>query len=300
MVRWLVTCATEVGSEAILSLLQNWKRLFNPTEATGLVATTIMSNPTVVKLNLDYGKQEELTASARSLALQCAHDDPSNCALNALTLCESDAGSFEAAYQIVLDAAAHAMTFSQLFTVARYMEHKGYPKRAFKLALMAMQIVQVTANQDNHPAINDIHWACALSHSLGKSELTAFIPTVVKNIACATVLSDILRRCSMTMGLPELTRQQPQGVDNSLSYDRPPLKHLLESTIAAYVTTTHSKLSSISPRHYTEFVDFLTKAKETFMLSGDGPVQFSQLIDNMKMAYKGKKKLVCLIKEKFG
>ena len=36
------------------------------------------------------------------------------------------------------------------------------------------------------------------------------------------------------------------------------------------------------------------------MLSGDGPVQFSQLIDNMKMAYKGKKKLVCLIKEKFG
>ena len=53
-------------------------------------------------------------------------------------------------------------------------------------------------------------------------------------------------------------------------------------------------------RHYTEFVDFLTKAKETFMLSGDGPVQFSQLIDNMKMAYKGKKKLVCLIKEKFG
>ena len=74
MVRWLVTCATEVGSEAILSLLQNWKRLFNPTEATGLVATTIMSNPTVVKLNLDYGKQEELTASARSLALQCAHD----------------------------------------------------------------------------------------------------------------------------------------------------------------------------------------------------------------------------------
>ena len=67
--------------------------------------------------------------------------------MNALTLCESDAGSFEAAYQIVLDAAAHAMTFSQLFTVARYMEHKGYPKRAFKLALMAMQIVQVTANQ---------------------------------------------------------------------------------------------------------------------------------------------------------
>ena len=146
--------------------------------------------------------------------------------------------------------------------------------------------------QDNHPAINDIHWACSLSHSLGKAELTAFVPLVVKNIACATVLSDILRRCSMTMGLPEARTE--------LSYDRPPLKHLLDATIAAYVTTTHSKLSSISPRHYTEFIDFLAKAKDTFLLSSEGPVQFSQLIENMKMAYKGKKKLVCLVKEKFG
>ena len=57
---------------------------------------------------------------------------------------------------------------------------------------------------------------------------------------------------------------------------------------------------SISPRHYTEFIDFLTKAKETFMLSKDGPMQFAQLVENMKMAYKGKKKLVGLLKERFG
>ena len=74
MVRWLVTCATEVGVEAVLSLLQGWKKLFNPTEATSLVATTLMSHPTVVRLNLDYARQEELAASARTLALQCAHD----------------------------------------------------------------------------------------------------------------------------------------------------------------------------------------------------------------------------------
>ena len=73
--------------------------------------------------------------------------DPSNCALNALTLCESDPVSFEAAYQIVLEAAARVMTYSQLFTVARYMEHKGYPQRAFKLALQAMETVQLAANQ---------------------------------------------------------------------------------------------------------------------------------------------------------
>jgi len=83
-----------------------------------------------------------------------------------------------------------------------------------------------------------------------------------------------------------------------LSYDRPPLKQLLEAANSAYVTITHSKLSSILPRHYTEFINFLAKAKGTFLLSSEGPVQFSQLIENMKMAYK--KKLVFLVKEKFG
>ena len=36
------------------------------------------------------------------------------------------------------------------------------------------------------------------------------------------------------------------------------------------------------------------------MLSKDGPMQFAQLVENMKMAYKGKKKLVGLLKERFG
>ena len=35
MVRWLVTCATEVGVEALVSVMQNWYQLFTPTEATG-------------------------------------------------------------------------------------------------------------------------------------------------------------------------------------------------------------------------------------------------------------------------
>ncbi len=52
--------------------------------------------------------------------------------------------------------------------------------------------------QDTHPAINDIHWACALSHSLGKSELSTMIPLLVKNVQCATVLSDVLRRCAVS------------------------------------------------------------------------------------------------------
>lgn len=89
------------------------------------------------------------------------------------------------------------MTSSQLFTIARYMEHRGYPMRAYKLAILAMKNVHLAYNQDSHPAINDIHWACALSHSLGKAELAIMIPLVIKNVQCATVLSDILRRCSV-------------------------------------------------------------------------------------------------------
>lgn len=126
------------------------------------------------------------------------------------------------------------------------------------------------------------------------------VPLVVKNVQCATVLSDILRRCSITppgMHSDSKLMTSPSG---GLSCELSPLRQLLEAAMAAYVTTTHSRLSSISPRHYTEFIDFLLKARDTFMLAHDGALQFGQLVENMKLAYKGKKKLVCLIKERFG
>ncbi|CAH1111351.1 unnamed protein product [Psylliodes chrysocephalus] len=316
MVRWLVTCATEVGVDALISIMQNWYQFFTATEATGPVATTIMSHSTIMRLNLNFGQQEELSSCARTLALQCATKDPPNCALNALTLCENEALAFETAYQIVVDAASHIMTSSQLFTIARYMEHRGYPTRAYKLAMLAMKNVHLAYNQDTHPAINDIHWACALSHSLGKTELSNMIPLLVKNVQCATVLSDILRRCSMTA--PGISCPHPTPLDGGkhphphrgrgcagggikpLSYDRPPLRQLLEAAVAAYINTTHSRLTHISPRHYGDFIDFLTKARDTFVLAHDGHAQFTQLIENMKVAYKGKKKLMFLVKERFG
>jgi hypothetical protein len=332
MVRWLVTCATEVGLEALLSIMAMWSQLFTATEATGPVATSLMSHSTVMRLGLDYRKQEELSNCARTLALQCAHEDPPNCALNALTLCETDPIAFETAYQIVTDAAANGMTSSQLFTIARYMEHRGYPHRAHKLAVLAMKNVSLTYNQDTHPAITDIHWACALSHSLGRTELGSLLPLVVQNVKCATVLSDILRRCSMTApgmvsgsggsatssggphngggGPHEMAKSRSSSkqaaaavmptATRPLSYDRSPLRQLLEAALAAFVTTTHSRLTSISPRHYAEFIDFLTKARETFLLASDGHMQFGHLVENIKSAYKGKKKLITLVKERFG
>ncbi|KAK9497995.1 hypothetical protein O3M35_003886 [Rhynocoris fuscipes] len=321
MVRWLVTCATEVGIEALVSIMQNWYQLFTPTEATGPVATTIMSHCTLMRINLTFAQQDELSTCARTLALQCATKDPSNCALNALTLCENDAVSFETAYQIVIDAASHIMTSSQLFTIARYMEHRGYPARAYKLAMLAMKNVHLAYNQDSHPAINDIHWACALSHSLGKAELSNMIPLLVKNVQCATVLSDILRRCSITPpGIPcsasthhsshhhhhhhnshhNNHRTGARSSSRPLPYDRPPLRQLLDAAVTAYVNTTHSRLTHISPRHYGDFIEFLGKARDTFVLAHDGHAQFAQLVENMKLAYKGKKKLMFLVKERFG
>ncbi len=131
--------------------------------------------------------------------------DPANCALNALTLCENDAIAFETAYQIVVDASvSSAMASSQLFTVARYMEHRGYPGRAYRLALLAMRAVSLSHNHEAHPAVNDIHWACVLAHSMGKSELSAMVPLVVKNVHCAVVLSDILRRCCSVSAIANL------------------------------------------------------------------------------------------------
>lgn len=72
MVRWLVTCATEVGVDALISIMQNWYQFFTATEATGPVATTVMSHSTIMRLNLNFTQQEELSGCARTLALQCA------------------------------------------------------------------------------------------------------------------------------------------------------------------------------------------------------------------------------------
>ncbi|XP_033020494.1 zinc finger SWIM domain-containing protein 6 isoform X2 [Lacerta agilis] len=299
MVRWLVTCATEVGVYALDSIMQSWFTLFTPTEATSIVATTVMSNSTIVRLHLDCHQQEKLASSARTLALQCAMKDPQNCALSALTLCEKDHIAFETAYQIVLDAAATGMSYTQLFTIARYMEHRGYPMRAYKLATLAMTHLNLSYNQDTHPAINDVLWACALSHSLGKNELAAIIPLVVKSVKCATVLSDILRRCTLTTpGMVSLHGRRNSG--KLMSLDKAPLRQLLDATIGAYINTTHSRLTHISPRHYSEFIEFLSKARETFLMAHDGHIQFTQFIDNLKQIYKGKKKLMMLVRERFG
>ncbi|XP_028025194.1 zinc finger SWIM domain-containing protein 4-like [Bombyx mandarina] len=294
MVRWLVTCATELGLDALLSIMQNWYELFTPTEATGPVAAAAMSHATALRLGLTFEQQEKLSACARTLALQCAAKDPPGCALSALSVCEGSAGAFEAACAAVGGAAARgALASSQLFAVARYMEQRGQPARAMRLATLAMRNLHLHYNQDSHPAIADIHWAVALAHSLGRAELQAMLPLLVKNVQCAPVLSDVLRRCCVAAAGCSRSRPPPP---------RPPtpLRPLLEAALRAYASTTHARLAHISPRHYADFVDFLGKARDTFALAHDGPHQFAALLQEIKLKYKGKKKLMFLVKERFG
>lgn len=85
-----------------------------------------------------------------------------------------------------------------------------------------------------------------------------------------------------------------------LPYDKDPIRQLLDAAIAAYINTAHSRLTHISPRHYGDFIDFLSKARETFLLAPDGHLRFAKLIDDLKIMYRGKKKLMHLVRERFG
>ncbi|XP_017706759.1 PREDICTED: zinc finger SWIM domain-containing protein 4 isoform X3 [Rhinopithecus bieti] len=298
MVRWLVSCATEIGPQALMNIMQNWYSLFTPVEAATIVAVTGTTHATLLRLQLDTPRREELWACARTLALQCAMKDPQNCALPALTLCEKNHSAFEAAYQIVLDAAAGGLGHAHLFTVARYMEHRGLPLRAYKLATLALAQLSIAFNQDSHPAVNDVLWACSLSHSLGRHELSAIVPLIIRSIHCAPMLSDILRR--WTLSAPGLGPLGARRAAKPLGADRAPLCQLLDAAVTAYITTSHSRLTHISPRHYGDFIEFLGKARETFLLAPDGHLQFAQFLENLKQTYKGKKKLMLLVRERFG
>jgi hypothetical protein len=374
--RWLINCACELGFSALLHLLHNWPTLFSPVEAVASVTSAIQTPLLSVKMTLDLPQHDELQEAIKTLALQCATEDPAGCSLNALNLCEADASAFDAVYCVVYKAGQNSeMNTSQLFFVAHYMEQRGHAHRAFKLCMLAIRSVHVGYNGENHPCIADINWTCALAQSLGKGPLSTLVPLLVKNVQCASILSDLLRRfvngfslpatTPLTSGLPSLALSSnssalpppPLGsissttattasgaslpptyssvgtssaynsllastaintppilsssspsylttgsllTTKSIGLDQSPLSPLLDAAIHAYVATAHSRLTNISPRHYADFVEFLSKAKETFTLSPDGASRFDQLLDNMRRAYKGKKKLLCLVHERFG
>lgn len=52
MVSWLVKCATHLGIDALMAIMQNWYQLFVPVEATTNVATAIISQAARLNLNV--------------------------------------------------------------------------------------------------------------------------------------------------------------------------------------------------------------------------------------------------------
>lgn len=360
MISWTVNCAIEVGLEGLRRIMIHWGTYFTPTEATTHVAVPIMQHQTFMRLGLNFSQQEELSNYARTLALECMSKDPPACSYTALTLCENEQFAFEQAYRnVTIFGAQGIMTPAQLFHIARYMEVRGLPDHAYKIALLAVKLVQVLPNGDNHQHITDINWTCSVALLLGKGEMAELIPILVRNIQCAPVLADILKRCmGVTSGLSSIVTPVAPGMPppsaptvlpttstasshhhpashhhhqhhhhgsshhhhsfhesssssssshkrsrchpKHLPVDKPPLRLLLEATISAYINTTNSRLAHISPRHYGDFIEFLTKAQDTFKMSPDGSLQFAALLENMKNTYKGKKKLMFLVKERFG
>lgn len=122
MVRWLVTCASSLNIDSVISVVRNWSQLFTPVEAAGMknkcyyfyiicmyrllrqfcllrhytiicfagiVAQMIVSEAVTMQLKLENSQKEELTHAVHTLALQCATTTPTSCALHALTLCKS-------------------------------------------------------------------------------------------------------------------------------------------------------------------------------------------------------------------
>ncbi|XP_018654439.1 putative zinc finger protein [Schistosoma mansoni] len=130
------------------------------------------------------------------------------------------------------------------------------------------------------------------------NNMTNSIPSVGRGNSCATHF------CNPT---PHYVNNNNNGTGVSgctgkmLSLDRPPLKGLLDAAINGFVMATHMRLANISPRQYAEFVDFLTRARDTFhLLRPDGPLQFRSLVECLRQTYRGKRKLVSLLSERFG
>ncbi|KAI2809414.1 Zinc finger SWIM domain-containing protein 6 [Blomia tropicalis] len=330
IIQWMVSCAGEIGLESILHLMQKWKEYFTPLEAVRQVASTVLSANLNIKICNHIFRQEELAASARKLAVECALQDPASCALSALSLCEKDKIAFDTISKVVEKAGAMChMNAHQLFTVARYMEHQGVSDRACKIALLAASQVNIPLSADTHHLIGDLQWACSLAQGLGTAELSELIKILVKNVRCAPVLADMIRRCTfppqpihpskhlllqssirhsnyvsdsanlafMDHSIEE--RMRRRQAFKTYPLDRPPLSTLLNAAVRAYIETVMKRLEHISPRHYSDFIEFLTRAQETIILSPDGSKEFATLLDKIKTLYKGKKKLMFLVNERF-
>ncbi|KAF6777485.1 hypothetical protein AHF37_02914 [Paragonimus kellicotti] len=166
----------------------------NPTNSVAMAAQLFRS-----AAPYSVSAREHICSAVRTMAMQAAAKDPINCALPALTLAERNAAAFDAVYRLVLNSAeTGALGPAQLFSLARYMDGRGWAWRAFPFALHATRLFVLSTMQDSHPVAGHVLWACSLAHRLGPGALQELLGHVIRNIHCPTLLTEILHRCRMS------------------------------------------------------------------------------------------------------
>lgn len=94
--------------------------------------------------------QEQINADICRMALQAARKDPVNCCLAALTLTAKDHASFEAGYKLICEITESnnsLLSACQIFTLAHFMDHRGCPQQAFRLAVNGVRALVVPSHQ---------------------------------------------------------------------------------------------------------------------------------------------------------
>ena len=289
-IRWLVTCAVDTGRVAVDFLIRNWTDLFTAKEIASDIAPMMTSHPVCfhLKMTSSYTKEEHLN-SISNMVIEACIKEPVPCVLFALTLCEENIDNFELVCQIVYES-SDRFNAAQLFSVARYLESKKHPERAFKVGLRALKKLDIGALDCQHPAVCDIFWVSTLACTLGMDEMTQIVPVIENCIHNPLILADIAQRCSSGA-----YTQSP----HKFSCSKEPLNRLVASAQKLFIQDVEVKLRNITRKNYIDFTDYLTKIKRAFLLADDGKEQFQWLIDFIITSQKGKKKLHQLISTTF-
>ena len=293
MVRWLVSSSVMRGKQAVFSLFSKWRTLFTPAEISQDVATMLSSQPVLFKLRMDAEEQRNFMSQLRSIVIESAIRNPSSCALFALTMCESEPEAFDLACQIVSESASRLST-TELFSIARYLESKNHLRKGLKVAAIAMKQLDIGLDQEAHPAVSDVFWACALACSLGKDEVTEITPIICNCVRNPIVLAEIARRSVRTSNF-FCQSGQVAKTKIKLSFNKEPISRLLASAQQLFIQEVQNKLDNISPKQYNSFVQYLSKVKSGFQLVDEGNDQFQWLLDYIATSQKGRKKLQKLI-----
>lgn len=325
---FIVECSTDMGLESVIQVMKDARDNFSAIEALSLVVSrdsdpiNNLRTQAITKLKLKDNPTDEgkLNRRSRDLALDCAARDPTNCALEAIRFCEVDPESLKKALKIVIDAGSSgAMDSTQLIKVADHIHDRGMTDRAFDISIVAVDGLTSSSNLDNPSVKKDIFSACEYASKVNGFGI--LIPKLL-NIESAYVLSDIYHRFSPQPLIAPFHRNYANEVNDVLASYRGSLNYnkdynnitmlykqklederwwdtLLNRTMRSFVDTTRSKLQNISPRHYSEFIEFLGKAQAIFDKAPDGSKQFKDLIAEIVKSYRTKRKLMEKLKIRF-